>query len=77
MLSPYFDLFTMYTLLFTYSYGLQFRADSSNQWNGNFYGKQGYNGYGYTAPQNQDPNLYAAAAAATAYGTSTNGYGNQ
>lgn len=53
---------------------LQFRADSSNQWNGNSYGKQAYNDYGYNVPQNQDPNMYAGAAA---YGVSTNGYGNQ
>ncbi|XP_017230041.1 polyadenylate-binding protein RBP47 isoform X2 [Daucus carota subsp. sativus] len=46
----------------------QFRGESGNQWNGNSYGKQGYNGY-------QDPNMYGGAA--TAYGASTNGYGNQ
>lgn len=46
----------------------QFRGESGNQWNGNSYGKQGYNGY-------QDPNVYGAAA--TGYGASTNGYENQ
>ncbi|KAL8116215.1 polyadenylate-binding protein RBP47-like isoform X2 [Apium graveolens] len=46
----------------------QFRGESGNQWNGNSYGKQGYNGH-------QDPNGYGAAA--TAYGASANGYGNQ
>ncbi|WOH13844.1 hypothetical protein DCAR_0933355 [Daucus carota subsp. sativus] len=46
----------------------QFRGESG----GNFYGKQGYNGYGYAAQQNQD---YDGAAAA--YGASANGYGNQ
>lgn len=43
--------------------------------NGNYYGKQAYGGgYGYAAAQNQDPSMYAAAAA---YGASSNGYGNQ
>ncbi|XP_074330508.1 polyadenylate-binding protein RBP47-like isoform X2 [Apium graveolens] len=46
----------------------QFRGESG----GNFYGKQGYNRYGYAAPQNQD---YGGAGAA--YGASPNGYGNQ
>lgn len=47
----------------------QSRTDSGNQWNGNYYGKQGYGGggYGYNAQQNQDPSMYAAAS---------NGYGN-
>ncbi|XP_074333561.1 polyadenylate-binding protein RBP47-like isoform X2 [Apium graveolens] len=48
----------------------QSRMDSGNQWNGNYYGKQGY---GYTVPQGQDPNIYASGAG---YGTPTNGYGN-
>lgn len=45
--------------------------------NGNYYGKQAYSGgggYGYAMAQNQDPSMYAAAAA---YGASSNGYGNQ
>lgn len=48
----------------------QQRNDAGNQWNGNYYGKQGYNGYGYQ--QNQDSNMYAAAG----YGAPANGYGN-
>ncbi|KAK1369621.1 polyadenylate-binding protein RBP47-like [Heracleum sosnowskyi] len=48
----------------------QSRMDSGNQWNGNYYGKQGY---GYTVPQGQDPNIYASGAG---YGAPTNGYGN-
>lgn len=48
----------------------QSRMDSGNQWNGNYYGKQGY---GYTVPQGQDPNMYASGAG---YGAPTNGYGN-
>ncbi|XXG86575.1 hypothetical protein AAC387_Pa11g1438 [Persea americana] len=44
------------------------RADSSNQWNGAYYGGQTYDGYGY-AVQPQDPNMYAAAYGAyPAYG---------
>lgn len=44
------------------------RADSSNQWNGTYYGGQTYDGYGY-AVQPQDPNMYAAAYGAyPAYG---------
>ncbi|RVW61126.1 Polyadenylate-binding protein RBP47 [Vitis vinifera] len=40
----------------------QWRNDSNNQWNGAYYGGQGYGGgYGYAMPQN-DPNMYAAAA---------------
>lgn len=43
----------------------QWRGDHNNQWNGGgaYYRGQGYNGYGYTVPQNQDPSMYAAAAA--------------
>uniref|UniRef100_A0A166IBH9 RRM domain-containing protein n=1 Tax=Daucus carota subsp. sativus TaxID=79200 RepID=A0A166IBH9_DAUCS len=48
----------------------QLRMDSGNQWNGNYYGKQGY---GYTVPQGQDPNMYGSGAG---YGAPTNGYGN-
>lgn len=46
----------------------QWRNDSNNQWNGAYYGGNGYGGgggggggYGYAIPQN-DPNVYAAAA---------------
>ncbi|KAL7002790.1 Polyadenylate-binding protein rbp47 [Sarracenia purpurea var. burkii] len=42
----------------------QLRMDSNNQLNGAYYGRQGYGGYGYTVPQNQDPSMYAAAAGA-------------
>ncbi|KAK1288799.1 Polyadenylate-binding protein RBP47 [Acorus calamus] len=38
----------------------QSRADSSNQWNGPYYGGQVYDGYGYAAPP-QDPSMYAGA----------------
>ncbi|OMO63173.1 hypothetical protein COLO4_32684 [Corchorus olitorius] len=44
----------------------QWRGDSGNQWNGGYYRGQGYGGgygYGYAATPNQDPNMYAAAAA--------------
>ncbi|KAA8545890.1 hypothetical protein F0562_020659 [Nyssa sinensis] len=51
----------------------QLRTGSNNQWDGAYYGRQGYNGYGYAVPQNQDPSMYAATAA---YGVSSNGYGN-
>ncbi|CAA2967390.1 polyadenylate-binding RBP47 [Olea europaea subsp. europaea] len=42
----------------------QMRTDANNQWNGSYYGRQGYNGNGY----------FAGAAA---NGASSNGYGNQ
>ncbi|KAL3843497.1 hypothetical protein ACJIZ3_000900 [Penstemon smallii] len=42
------------------------RSDSGNQWNGAYYGRQGYNGYGG----------YGAGAGAP-YGASSNGHGNQ
>ncbi|XP_058089051.1 polyadenylate-binding protein RBP47-like isoform X2 [Magnolia sinica] len=42
------------------------RVDPGNQWNGAYYAGQVYDGYGYGAAP-QDPNMYAAAAAA-AYG---------
>ncbi|KAF8410024.1 hypothetical protein HHK36_002544 [Tetracentron sinense] len=45
----------------------QLRADPGNQWNGENYGGQPYDGYGYAAPQPQDPSMYAAAAAYGAY----------
>ena len=47
--------------------------DGNNQQNGAYYGRQGYGGYGYNAPQNQDSNMYAAAGG---YGAASNGYGN-
>ncbi|CAI9104369.1 OLC1v1003026C1 [Oldenlandia corymbosa var. corymbosa] len=40
----------------------QFKMDSGYQWNGP-YGRHGQNGYGYPMQQNQDRNMYAAAAA--------------
>ncbi|XP_057495949.1 polyadenylate-binding protein RBP47-like isoform X1 [Actinidia eriantha] len=51
----------------------QLRMDGNNQQNGAYYGKQGYGGYGYNAPQNQDSSMYAAAGG---YGAASNGYGN-
>ncbi|XP_060176066.1 polyadenylate-binding protein RBP47-like [Lycium barbarum] len=50
----------------------QFRTDSGSQWNGGYYGRQNYGGYGYGASQSQD-SMYAAQAA---YGAASNGYGN-
>ncbi|KAK4377269.1 hypothetical protein RND71_003565 [Anisodus tanguticus] len=50
----------------------QFRTDSGSQWNGSYYRRQNYGGYGYGASQSQD-STYAAGAA---YGASSNGYGN-
>ncbi|KAK4437853.1 Polyadenylate-binding protein RBP47 [Sesamum alatum] len=41
----------------------QSRVDPNSQWNGAYYGRQGYNGYGY-------------GAGAAAYGASSNGHGN-
>lgn len=42
---------------------LQWRSDSSNQWNnGGHYGGQGYGGYANAAPQNPDMSMHAAAA---------------
>ncbi|KAL0365430.1 UNVERIFIED_CONTAM: Polyadenylate-binding protein RBP47 [Sesamum angustifolium] len=40
----------------------QSRVDPNSQWNGAYYGRQGYNGYGY--------------GAVAAYGASSNGHGN-
>lgn len=40
----------------------QWRGEHNNQWNGGYHRGQGYNGYGY-APNQQDPSMYAAAAA--------------
>ncbi|KAF3435372.1 hypothetical protein FNV43_RR22461 [Rhamnella rubrinervis] len=40
----------------------QWRADSSNHWNGAHHGGHGYGGYGYAAVQHQDVGVYAAAA---------------
>lgn len=51
---------------------LQFRTDSGSQWNGGYYGRQNYGGYGYGASQSQD-SMYGAGAA---HGASSNGYGN-
>ncbi|OUZ99818.1 RNA recognition motif domain [Macleaya cordata] len=46
----------------------QSRADPGSQWSGPaYYGGQVYD-YGYAAPVAQDPNMYAAAAAAATYG---------
>ncbi|XP_042501037.1 polyadenylate-binding protein RBP47-like isoform X2 [Macadamia integrifolia] len=53
----------------------QLRTDPGNQWNGAYYSGQMYDGYGYAVPP-QDPTMYAAAAAATAYGAYPV-YGNQ
>nr|AAR91698.1 DNA-binding protein [Solanum lycopersicum] len=50
----------------------QFRTDSGSQWNGGYYGRQNYGGYGYGASQSQD-SMYGAGAA---HGASSNGYGN-
>uniref|UniRef100_A0A2P2LNC1 RNA-binding protein 47 n=1 Tax=Rhizophora mucronata TaxID=61149 RepID=A0A2P2LNC1_RHIMU len=44
----------------------QWRGDHSNQWNGAYFGGQGYNGYGYAMPPNQDPSMYVTAAASGA-----------
>ncbi|XP_047937685.1 polyadenylate-binding protein RBP47-like [Salvia hispanica] len=41
----------------------QSRMDANGQWNGAYYGRQGYNGYGY-------------AAASPSYGAPSNGHGN-
>uniref|UniRef100_A0A6N2KGD2 RRM domain-containing protein n=1 Tax=Salix viminalis TaxID=40686 RepID=A0A6N2KGD2_SALVM len=41
----------------------QWRGDHGNQWQGGYFGGQGYAGYGYAMPPNQDPGMYAAAAA--------------
>ncbi|KAG5247683.1 hypothetical protein OIU77_021083 [Salix suchowensis] len=41
----------------------QWRGDHGNQWHGGYFGGQGYAGYGYAMPPNQDPGMYAAAAA--------------
>ncbi|KAL1534674.1 Polyadenylate-binding protein rbp47 [Salvia divinorum] len=41
----------------------QSRMDANGQWNGAYYGRQGYNGYGY-------------AAAGPSYGAPSNGHGN-
>ncbi|KAB5561249.1 hypothetical protein DKX38_006206 [Salix brachista] len=43
----------------------QWRGDHGNQWHGGYFGGQGYAGYGYAMPPNQDPGMYAAAAAAS------------
>ncbi|KAM7479207.1 hypothetical protein LguiA_027420 [Lonicera macranthoides] len=56
---------------------LSWGRNPGNKQNGNYYGKQAYSGgggYGYAMAQNQDPSMYAAAAA---YGASSNGYSNQ
>ncbi|PIN25249.1 Apoptosis-promoting RNA-binding protein TIA-1/TIAR (RRM superfamily) [Handroanthus impetiginosus] len=42
----------------------QSRADFGNQWTGPYYGGPFFDGYGYAVPPPQDPNMYAAAAAA-------------
>ncbi|KAG2705461.1 hypothetical protein I3760_05G054500 [Carya illinoinensis] len=41
--------------------GKQWRADSSNQWNGSHNRGQGYGGYGYAVPQNQGLGMYTTA----------------
>ncbi|KAJ8763446.1 hypothetical protein K2173_002329 [Erythroxylum novogranatense] len=41
-------------------------ADHGNQWNGAYFGGQGYGGYGYGMPVNQEPSMYATAAASGA-----------
>lgn len=51
----------------------QLRTDSKNQVNGAYYGRQGYGGYGYAVPQNQDPSMYAASGT---YEAASNGNGN-
>ncbi|CAN4110185.1 unnamed protein product [Withania somnifera] len=50
----------------------QFRTDSASQWNGGYFGRQNYGGYGYGALLSQE-SIYTAGAA---YGASSNGYGN-
>ena len=47
---------------------VQFRGEFGSPWNGAYYGGPVYDGYGYALPAPQDPSLYAAAAAASAYG---------
>ncbi|EEF43723.1 nuclear acid binding protein, putative [Ricinus communis] len=44
----------------------QWRGDHNNQWNGAYFGGQGYGGYGYAMAPNQDQNMYVAAAASGA-----------
>ncbi|KAL3505209.1 hypothetical protein ACH5RR_035050 [Cinchona calisaya] len=46
----------------------QLRAEFGNQWTGAYYGGHFYDGYGYALPPPHDPGMYAAAAAAAAYG---------
>ncbi|KAG5238841.1 hypothetical protein OIU77_028868 [Salix suchowensis] len=44
----------------------QWRGDHGNQWQGAYFGGQGYAGYGYAMPPNQEPGMYVAAAASGA-----------
>lgn len=56
-------LSTLSPSLSEYHVILQWRSDSSNQWNnGGHYGGQGYGGYANAAPQNPDMSMHAAAA---------------
>lgn len=64
-LSPFSYLFGLSFFLIDFSNVcgmLQWRVDSSNQWNGAHHGGHGYGGYGYAAAQHQDVGVHAAAA---------------